>query len=136
MVFDGYGSSTKDHDHLRRTKNACCDIQIRSDLKNIVPREKFLDNKHNKAQLILHLAETFQRSRISVQQCSDDADTYIVCAALNEAIESSVEVRAEDTDVMVMLVHHRANHPVFLTTAKRHILRCRKDPGGPPGEVP
>ncbi|CAL8280130.1 unnamed protein product [Arctogadus glacialis] len=38
--------------------------------------------------------------------------------ALNEAIESSVEVRAEDTDVLVMLVHHRANHPVFLTTAK------------------
>ena len=27
-------------------------------------------------------------------------------------------MRAEDTDVLVMLVHHRANHPVFLTTAK------------------
>ncbi|CAL8400553.1 unnamed protein product [Boreogadus saida] len=45
VVFDGYGSSTKDHDHLRRTKNAC---------------------------------------------------------SLNEAIESSVEVRAEDTDVMTI----------------------------------
>ena len=63
-------------------------------------------------------AETFHRGRISVQLCSDDADTSIVSAALNEAIESSVEVRAEDTDVLVMLVHHMANHPVFLTTAK------------------
>ena len=39
-------------------------------------------------------------------------------AALNEATESSFEVRAEDSFVQVMLVHHRANHPVFLTTAK------------------
>lgn len=74
VVFDGYSSSTKDHDHLRRTKNACCDIQICSDLKNIVPWVKFLDNMHNKSQLILLLAETFQISRISVQQCSDDAE--------------------------------------------------------------
>ena len=126
MVFDGYGSSTKDHDHLRRTKNVCCDIQIRPDLKNIVPRERFLDNKNNKAQLILLLAETFQRARISVQLCSDDADTSIVSTALNEAKESSVEVRAEDTDVLVMLVHHRANNPVFLTTAKDTSYDVRK----------
>ncbi|CAL8399067.1 unnamed protein product [Arctogadus glacialis] len=31
----------------------CCGIQIHPDLKSIVPREKFLDNKNNKAQLIL-----------------------------------------------------------------------------------
>ncbi len=24
-VFDGYGSSPKDHDHIRRTKNSCCE---------------------------------------------------------------------------------------------------------------
>ena len=118
VVFDGYGSSTKDHDHLRRTKNACCDIQIRLDLKIIIAREKFLDNKNNKAQLVLLLAETFSRNGISVQQCSDDADTSIVRAALDEARESPVEVRAEDTDVLVMLIHHVADHPIFLTTAK------------------
>ena len=33
MVFDGYGNSTKDHDPLRRTKNACCDILIRPDIQ-------------------------------------------------------------------------------------------------------
>ena len=81
----------------RRTKNACCEIQIRPDLKSIVPREKFLDNKNNKAQLILLLAETFQRGRISVQLCSDDADASIVSAALNEATESSVEVRTHSS---------------------------------------
>ena len=56
-------------------ENACCDIQIRLDLKIIIAREKFLDNKNNKAQLVLLLAETFSRNGIGVQQCSDDADT-------------------------------------------------------------
>ena len=87
VVFDGYGSSTKDHDHLRRTKNACCDILIRPDIKSIVSKEKFLDNKSNKTQLILLLAETFCRNGINVQQCHDDADTSIVRAALDEARE-------------------------------------------------
>ena len=118
VVFDGYGSSTKDHDHLRRKKNACCDIQIRPDIKSIIQREKFLDNKSNKTQLIRLLAETFSINGIRVQECPDDADTSIVRAALDEARESPVEVRAEDTDIMVLLIHHAADHPIFLTTAK------------------
>ena len=28
VVFDGYSSSPKDHDHIRRTKNSCCNLQI------------------------------------------------------------------------------------------------------------
>jgi hypothetical protein len=39
-------------------------------------------------------------------------------AALNEAKECPVEVRAEDTDVMVMLIHHAVGHPIFITAAK------------------
>ena len=78
VVFDGYGSSTKDHDHLRRTKNACCDIQIHPDIKVIVPRERCLDNKRNKAQLIVLLAEIFGKHGIRVQQCSDDADKQLL----------------------------------------------------------
>lgn len=27
-------------------------------------------------------------------------------------------MRAEDTDILVMLIHHAADHPIFLTTAK------------------
>lgn len=57
------------------------------------------------------LAETFGKHGIRVQQCSDDAETSIVQAALEEARESPVEVRAEDSDILVMLIHHSvANH--------------------------
>ena len=62
--------------------------------------------------------ETFGRNGISVKECPDDADTSFVRAALDEARESHVEVRAEDTDIMVLLIHHAADHPIFLTTAK------------------
>jgi len=27
VVFDGYSSSPKNHDHIRRTKNSCCNLQ-------------------------------------------------------------------------------------------------------------
>ena len=85
-------------------------------IKNIVPREKFLDNKSSKVRLVLLLAQTFRRNGISVQQCPDNADTSIIWASLDEA--SPVEVRAEDTDIMVMLIQHTADYQIFLTTAK------------------
>ncbi|KAJ8385110.1 hypothetical protein AAFF_G00192510 [Aldrovandia affinis] len=106
VVFDGYSSSAKDHDHIRRTKNSCCDLQIRPDMIHLTPRAKFMDNTHNKSELIHLLSSTFRKRHITVEQCDNDADTSIV--------------RAEDADVLVMLVHHSSstNHPLFLTTSK------------------
>ncbi|KAF3835714.1 hypothetical protein F7725_028272 [Dissostichus mawsoni] len=89
VVFDGYSRSPKDHDHIRRTKKA-----------------KFLDNTNNKSELIHLLSSTFRKHNITVEQCDDDADTSIVREALATATDDSVEVRAEDADVLVMLVHH------------------------------
>ena len=83
-------------------------------------REKFLDNMHNKSQLILLLSSTFRKYQIIVEQCDNDADTSIVREALAAATEESVEVRAEDADVLAMLVNHSSstNFLVFLTTSK------------------
>lgn len=92
VVFDGYSSSPKDHDHIRRTKNACCDIQIRPDMKHLTPRAKFLDNTHNKKELINLLYSTFKKHQIKVEQCDNDADTSIVRAALTAVTDHSTEV--------------------------------------------
>ena len=43
---------------------------------------------------------------IRVALAADDADTLIVKQALVEARNGDVEVRAEDTDVLCMIVHH------------------------------
>ena len=37
VVFEGCDNSTKDHDYLRRTKNACCSILIHPDIKILIP---------------------------------------------------------------------------------------------------
>ncbi len=92
VVFDGYSSSPKDHDHIRRTKNSCCDVQIRPDMIHLTPRAKFLDNTHNKSELIHLLSSTFQKHQITVELCDNDADTSIVRAALAAATDDSVEV--------------------------------------------
>ena len=55
-----------------------------------------------------------------MKQCDNDADTSIVRETLAAATDDSVEVRTEDTDVLVMLVHHSSNtnYPLFFTTSK------------------
>ncbi|KAK1893893.1 Chromosome-associated kinesin KIF4 [Dissostichus eleginoides] len=130
VVFDGYSRSPKDHDHIRRTKKSCCDLQIRPDMIHWTPRAKFLDNTNNKSELIHLLFSTFRKHNITVEQCDNDADTSIVREALATATDDSVEVRAEDADVLVMLVHHipSTNHPLFFTTSKGSydVRRIRK----------
>ena len=92
VVFDGYSSSPKDHDHIRRTKHSCCDLQIRPDMMHLTPREKFMDNTHNKSELINLISSTLQKHQITVVQCDNDADTSIVRAALVAATDGPVEV--------------------------------------------
>ena len=115
VVFDGYSGSPKDNDHIRRTKNSCCDLQIRPDMIYLTMKAKFLDNTHNKSQLIL-LFSTFRKYHIITKKCDNDADTSIVREALAAAGGDSVEVRAEDADVLVMLMRHSSNtnHSLFL----------------------
>ena len=85
-----YSSSPKDHDHIWRTKNSCCDVQIRPDMIHLTPRAKFLDNTRNKSELIHLLSSTFWKHQITVELCDNDADTSIVRAAL--AAAKDVEV--------------------------------------------
>ena len=139
VVFDGYSSSPKDHDHTRRTKNSCCDVQIRPNMMHLTPRAKFLDNTHNKSEIIHLLSSAFQKHQITVELYDNDADTSIVKAALAAAKDDSIEVselcgwllccysisyyfqvRAEDADVLIMLIHHSSytNHPLFFTSSK------------------
>ena len=92
VVFDGYNSSPKDHNHIRHTKNSCCDIQIQLEMVHLIPRAKFLDNIHNKSELISLLSITLQKHQITVEQCDNDADTSIVRVALVAATKNSVEV--------------------------------------------
>src|SRR6218665_2528343 len=100
--------------------HSCCNLQTRPDMMHSIPKAKFMDNNHNKTQLIQLLSSTFQKRAITVEQCDNDADTLIVRQALAATAIGSVEVRAEDADVLIMLVHHQSStsHPIFFTTSK------------------
>ena len=95
-------------------------MKIQPDNVPYTSKDKFLLNGINKTVLIGFIGEALRDVNISVVCCTDDADTSIVKSALDHATENTVEVRAEDSDILIMLVHHVSpqHHPMILTTSK------------------
>jgi len=109
IVFDGYkqGPSTKDHEHERRAKKACADIQLIDSMEAHVNQETFLSNEGNKAQFIFLLSRYLKSDGQIVHNSTGDADTMIAASALEIATEGKeVNVVADDTDVLILLMHH------------------------------
>ena len=59
IVFDGYeqGPSLKDHEHQRRIKKMCADIQLSEFMEAYKNQEVLLANERNKNQFILLLSQ-------------------------------------------------------------------------------
>ncbi|XP_065911780.1 uncharacterized protein [Dysidea avara] len=109
IVFDGYkqGPSIKDHEHERRVKKACADIQLIESMEANVNQETFLSNEGNKAQFISLLSCYLKSDAQAVHNSPGDADTMIAACALQMAMEGKeVNVVADDTDVLILLMHH------------------------------
>ena len=87
-----YSPSTKDQKHMRRTENYICDIVIRPTIIHWTSRAKFLDNRHNKCQLIALLKSTFEENDVFVEECKTNAETLVVMEALHAADHSVFEV--------------------------------------------
>lgn len=109
IVFDGYdqGPSIKDHEHLRRVKKRCADIQLAESMKASVDQQTFLSNMKNKSQFITLLSHYLKADRQIVNNSTGDADTMIVTSALQFAAQgNTTTVVADDTDVLVLLMYH------------------------------
>ena len=114
VVFDGYdcGPSIKDTEHLRRSGKATTVAPtqlVTTTTKQIGQQEAFLANKHNKMAFIDVLSSHLQQAGINTHQAQGDADTDIVAVALQCASRGNVVVLAEDTDILVLLLHHRTS---------------------------
>ena len=110
VVFDGYARSTKDHEQLRKMKAYCSNVAIKE-----LPctrctvhssDEKPSNNSKNKNKLIKLLSFVFTEHGIEVHVASDNADTMVASKALNLSLNEDVEVKAEDTDILCLLIHH------------------------------
>ena len=112
IVFDGYEPSTKDHEHQRRLQASktppAADMQVEVNCEMKYPRDQFLSNTKNKVQFIKYLSEELSKE-YHVINCREDADTTIVKEALKFAQEGCpVTIVGEDTDILVLLLHHWA----------------------------
>jgi len=121
VVFDGYNCSTKDHAHRRRQKQSCHSMKINIETTPFVTKDIFLSNSQNKAELIIKLADEFRNHQIHTVHCRDDADTQIVKECLHQSMHGTVDVRAEDADILVMLVHHYNIEKHNLITVKHQL---------------
>ena len=113
VIFDGYASSTKDHEHLRRltcAKKRANSISLKLDNKAYHDQAAFLANTDNKVAFIRELALYLGTAGHAITCCNADGDTTVVKTALNLARnDQSVRVVANDTDILVMLIHHWDN---------------------------
>ena len=110
VIFDGYESSPKDHEHCRRNGGAgSARIRIFPSKSCPGPKTKFLlnTNSDNKEEFILFLATKINNTcGIDATVANNDCDTMIVDYVISLSATKSVDVVAEDTDVFIMLIHH------------------------------
>ena len=82
VVFDGYSSSPKDHEHLRRLKNHSANVSLTPSTPCTMSKSRFLANSHNKSQLISLLKTVLGSQGVEVVVAEDDADTLVVREAM------------------------------------------------------
>ena len=125
VVFDGYESSMKDHTHRRRKKHFCHDINREN--TPYTSKEKFLSNSNNKTELISKLAEALEIANVITVCCRDDADTAIVRECLQHSLLDTVEVRAEDADILMMfIITTRKNTTSSQSRLRMGVIASRK----------
>ena len=128
VIFDSYGvTTTKEPEQKRRRLNAAqsAEVVFREDLP--IPSNKvgFLSNKSNKQNYIFMLDKFLTERGIHVEHAGDegDADVVIVRNAIQLAeMNETVKVISEDTDILIMLLHHvSGQQSVYMQTKTKLI---------------
>ena len=113
-VFDGYQSSTKDHEHRHRHNLSCADLEVKHDSKIPVDRTRFVSNGRNKEALIQLLMSRLPNSLrgVKCEKSNKDAGALQVRLTLSECDKTSdaVVVHENDTDLLMLLLFHGHMH--------------------------
>ena len=118
VVFDGYSDtpSTKDCAHIRRSRGKIgVTVQFTSSMALQTKKEEFLSNEQNKQRFIILLSQRSEQSGCEIHQARGDADVLIVQTALKSATKQETVLVGDDTDLLVLLIHHAKNviHTVY-----------------------
>ena len=97
------GPSIKDSEHQRRVQKACADIQLTECMEAHANQEKFFSNQENKAQFISLLSRFLSDAQTVY---NSTGDVIVKCALKIATKGQEVNVVADDTDVLILLMHH------------------------------
>ena len=107
VVFDGYtGPSTKDNTHQRRNPRAHQAVKLATGTQFVGKRDDFLSNPQNKNSIIRLIMHQLRQHGCYALQAEGDADVEIVKSAVASSLHSSTTLIGEDTDLLVLLLHH------------------------------
>jgi hypothetical protein len=130
VVFDSYPEepTTKDMTHMRRSKGHVVDVLFTEDMPCRIKKELLLTNKRNKQRFINLLVTKLTEKGVSTVQAQDDADVLVAESAIELSQSHKVTVLAEDTDVLVILLHHagKAKHKITFMSEKKSIEKKTK----------
>ena len=112
IVFDEryHPVSTEDKAHVRRAKGRIGEA-VRLHLNNQLSMSKFnfLFSTDNKQNFLLMLDEKLTKTDITVNYVSGDADLLTVQTALKAAKDYPTVLTGEDTDLLLLALHHFTN---------------------------
>ncbi|CAC5415218.1 unnamed protein product [Mytilus coruscus] len=115
--------SVKDITRLRRTKGIISpNINFTSSMPCKTEKELFVSNSHNKQALVNMLCDKPNENDIRCKNATDDADLLITQTAVDCALSSEVVVIDEDTDLLVLLIHHVNQHRYH--QSRKEALTC------------
>ena len=119
IVFDGgYDvASAKDTSHVKRAKGRIGKT-VRLHLNNHLSMSKsnFLLSKGNKQNFLLMLGDELTKTSILVNHASGNADLLIVQTALKTAKDYPTVLTGEDTNLLVLALHHFTNEKTLYFT--------------------
>ena len=78
VVFDGYESSTKDHEHKHRTPIQSLEIEVTDRTVFDSTKALFLSNPKNKQKFVSMLAEQCVAKGTKVIRCEADAEVELL----------------------------------------------------------
>ncbi|KAK6176044.1 hypothetical protein SNE40_014405 [Patella caerulea] len=130
VVLDGYNNhSIKDITHIRHNKGIVSNtVTFTKSMLLRVKKETFLANDANKQRFVLLLKETLIENGIEAVQATDDADLLIVQTAVDKSDTKEVVVFGEDTDLLVLLIHHAKQNlkRIYFTSDKQATTKANK----------
>ena len=128
IVFDGHVPSTKDVTHRKRSGTFSEIVEIKNNNPCTSDQSTFFSNNINKANFVKFLAEKLPtKNGFNVIQCPMDADTAIIKKALTAAKDSPVNVFADDTDILSLLINYMTVLLICATLTEQMYKRNKKE---------